>query len=182
MRMARRRSGRQLCASVRASAAAASPGGEAPFGGGSGVEGSQSAGGFLGAFWKFLRPHTIRGTILGASAVTARALLETPQLIDWALLPKAIMGVIALLCGNGYIVGINQIYDVDIDVVNKPFLPIASGRGAHVLLWAHVQRPCGQVPHGAEEMMRLPAPLHSSSLFPTRSHPQASSPPGWPGS
>ena len=37
------------------------------------------------------------------------------------------MGVLALLCGNGYIVGINQIYDVDIDIVNKPFLPIASG-------------------------------------------------------
>lgn len=31
---------------------------------------------FLDAFWKFLRPHTIRGTILGATAVTARALLE----------------------------------------------------------------------------------------------------------
>lgn len=31
---------------------------------------------FRSAFWKFLRPHTIRGTILGASAVTARALLE----------------------------------------------------------------------------------------------------------
>ena len=74
-----------------------------------------------------MRPHTIRGTILGASAVTARALLESPQLVDWTLLPKAIIGVVALLCGNGYIVGINQIYDVDIDIVNKPFLPIASG-------------------------------------------------------
>ncbi len=82
---------------------------------------------FIQAFWKFLRPHTIRGTILGSSAVTARALLESPGLIDWGLLPKAIMGVVALLCGNGYIVGINQIYDVDIDRVNKPFLPIASG-------------------------------------------------------
>ena len=34
---------------------------------------------FRSAFWKFLRPHTIRGTILGASAVTARALLENQQ-------------------------------------------------------------------------------------------------------
>lgn len=31
---------------------------------------------FKEAFWKFLRPHTIRGTILGSSAVTAIALLE----------------------------------------------------------------------------------------------------------
>ena len=34
---------------------------------------------FRAAFWKFLRPHTIRGTILGATAVTARALLENQQ-------------------------------------------------------------------------------------------------------
>ncbi len=36
----------------------------------------QKVAAFRSAFWKFLRPHTIRGTILGASAVTARALLE----------------------------------------------------------------------------------------------------------
>ncbi len=33
---------------------------------------------FLSAFWKFLRPHTIRGTILGSFAVTTRALIECP--------------------------------------------------------------------------------------------------------
>ncbi|GMH42026.1 hypothetical protein BSKO_09945 [Bryopsis sp. KO-2023] len=81
---------------------------------------------FLQAFWKFLRPHTIRGTLLGSMAVTSRALLEHPALIDWTLLPTAMLGVLALLCGNGFIVGINQIYDVDIDEVNKPFLPIAA--------------------------------------------------------
>lgn len=94
-----------------------------------------SVGAFVSAFWKFLRPHTIRGTILGSSAVTARALLENPQLIDWTLLPRAVLGVIALLCGNGYIVGINQIYDVDIDKVNKPFLPIAAGELSTGLAW-----------------------------------------------
>jgi len=35
--------------------------------------------------------------------------------------------VLALVCGNGYIVGINQIYDVSVDTVNKPYLPIAAG-------------------------------------------------------
>lgn len=39
--------------------------------------------------------------ILGTSAVTSRALMETPDLIDWGLLPKALMGLLALLCGNG---------------------------------------------------------------------------------
>ena len=86
---------------------------------------------FAAAFWKFLRPHTIRGTILGSVALTVRSLLEagTPLAsLDWSgLLPRAALGVLALLAGNGYIVGINQIYDVDIDVVNKPFLPVAAG-------------------------------------------------------
>jgi len=36
-------------------------------------------------------------------------------------------GITALFCGNVFIVGINQIYDVRIDKINKPFLPIASG-------------------------------------------------------
>lgn len=49
------------------------------------------------------------------------------QLIDWGLLPRAALGVLALLAGNGYIVGINQIYDVEVDTINKPFLPVAAG-------------------------------------------------------
>lgn len=57
-----------------------------------------------------------------------QVLLANVDAIDWALLPRALMGLLALLCGNGYIVGINQIYDVDIDAVNKPFLPVAAGR------------------------------------------------------
>lgn len=104
---------------VRANAAAASAGGaDGSFG---------KATSFQAAFWKFLRPHTIRGTILGTTAVVSKALMENQQAIDWGLLPRALMGLVALLCGNGYIVGINQIYDVSIDVVNKPFLPVAAG-------------------------------------------------------
>lgn len=62
------------------------------------------------------------------SAAVMPQLYALLQLIDWGLLPKAFLGVLALLCGNGYIVGINQIFDDDIDKVNKPFLPIASGK------------------------------------------------------
>eukprot|EP01018_Ginkgo_biloba_P021146 Gb_01838 [translate_table: standard] len=82
---------------------------------------------FTDAFWRFLRPHTIRGTALGSIALVSRALIENSHLINWWLLPKALCGLIALICGNGYIVGINQIYDIGIDKVNKPFLPIAAG-------------------------------------------------------
>ncbi|KAK3125481.1 hypothetical protein QOZ80_7BG0605500 [Eleusine coracana subsp. coracana] len=77
--------------------------------------------------WRFLRPHTIRGTALGSIALVARALIENPELINWMLVFKAFYGLVALICGNGYIVGINQIYDIAIDKVNKPYLPIAAG-------------------------------------------------------
>ncbi|WRX22782.1 UbiA prenyltransferase family - like 7 [Theobroma cacao] len=82
---------------------------------------------FKDACWRFLRPHTIRGTALGSVALVARALIENSNLIKWSLLLKAFLGIVALICGNGYIVGINQIYDIGIDKVNKPYLPIAAG-------------------------------------------------------
>lgn len=49
------------------------------------------------------------------SALVARALIENSNLIKWSLLFKALSGLFALICGNGYIVGINQIYDIGID-------------------------------------------------------------------
>jgi hypothetical protein len=74
------------------------------------------------------------------------------QLIDWALLPRALLGVLALLCGNGYIVGINQIYDVEIDAVNKPFLPVAAGEMSTKTAWllcaALAAGACVRVAHG----------------------------------
>ena len=79
------------------------------------------------SFWKFLRPHTVRGTILGSMAVTVKAITEYYDLINLGLIPRAVLGVLCLVCGNGYIVGINQVFDRDIDIINKPFLPIAAG-------------------------------------------------------
>jgi len=58
--------------------------------------------------------------------MTARAVIENGVAPDWSLLPTAALGVVALLCGNGFIVGINQIYDVSIDKINKPYLPVAA--------------------------------------------------------
>uniref|UniRef100_A0A0E0LMK6 Homogentisate phytyltransferase n=1 Tax=Oryza punctata TaxID=4537 RepID=A0A0E0LMK6_ORYPU len=90
--------------------------------------------------WRFLRPHTIRGTALGSIALVARALIENPQLINWWLVFKAFYGLVALICGNGYIVGINQIYDIRIDKVNKPYLPIAAGDLSVQTAWLLVVR------------------------------------------
>ena len=96
----------------------------------------------LNALYKFTRPHTIRGTILASIAGTTRALIDTPGAIanaNWnILLPHAVIGMIALLLGNAFIVGINQIYDKDIDVLNKPFLPVASGEMSNKVAWGAV--------------------------------------------
>ena len=96
----------------------------------------------LRALYKFTRPHTIRGTILASIAGTIRALIDTPGSItnaNWGyMLPRAFTGMVALLLGNAFIVGINQIYDKEIDEVNKPFLPVASGEMSKRFAWITV--------------------------------------------
>jgi homogentisate solanesyltransferase len=96
----------------------------------------------LRALYKFTRPHTIRGTVLASIAGTIRALCDTPGAMaqaNWSvMLPRALIGMIALLLGNVFIVGINQIYDKDIDKMNKPFLPVASGEMSKRNAWITV--------------------------------------------
>ena len=80
---------------------------------------------FLLHLWRFSRPHTIIGTTLSlvtlyvlASALTGHSLAHAGEL-GWALL--------ACLGANVFIVGLNQLTDVAIDRINKPYLPLASG-------------------------------------------------------
>ncbi len=112
------------------SASAASP---------SGVSGSPEplteSGGLAQALWKFVRPHTIRGTVLGSAAIVSKVLIAHPDLVRLSLVPRALAGVAALLCANAFIVGINQVYDVDIDTINKPWLPIAAGEMSENTAW-----------------------------------------------
>ena len=78
------------------------------------------------AFWKFCRPHTVIGTslsVIGLAGVAWGLGLERTMLPVASL----ILPLIACLCGNVYIVGLNQLEDVEIDRINKPHLPIASG-------------------------------------------------------
>jgi len=92
--------------------------------------------GIFRTLYKFSRPHTIRGTILASLVGVVRAVLEYPNAVSFSLLQRALMGLLGLLLGNVFIVGINQIYDVDIDKINKPFLPVASQDLS--LFWAWV--------------------------------------------
>jgi homogentisate phytyltransferase / homogentisate geranylgeranyltransferase len=104
---------------------------------------------WLYAFWKFSRPHTIIGTslsILGMYLIAFDTHIDlsrfpTPiwtgfadsslieRVIHWLNPPlhPLFLAWIACLCGNIYIVGLNQLEDVEIDKINKPHLPIASG-------------------------------------------------------
>ncbi|KAA8491875.1 putative homogentisate phytyltransferase 2, chloroplastic [Porphyridium purpureum] len=92
----------------------------------------------LASIYKFTRPHTIRGTILGAFAGCVRALMDSKAPIRMELVPRALLGVVALLTANAFIVGINQIYDVSIDRVNKPFLPMAAGKMSARTAWVFI--------------------------------------------
>lgn len=92
---------------------------------------------WLNAFWKFSRPHTIIGTSLSVIGVFVIAWtvvqdgITTPVLTPFSLL----LPLIACLAGNVYIVGLNQIEDVEIDRINKPHLPIASGEFSQKDAW-----------------------------------------------
>jgi homogentisate phytyltransferase/homogentisate geranylgeranyltransferase len=74
--------------------------------------------------WRFSRPHTIVGTALSVVGLWAIAAAELPSAPPWWDLLATLVAGLAV---NVAIVGINQITDVEIDKVNKPYLPIAAG-------------------------------------------------------
>jgi homogentisate phytyltransferase / homogentisate geranylgeranyltransferase len=83
---------------------------------------------YLQQLWKFSRPHTIIGTSLSVFALYLIALATTDRSISVISVIQLLGTWIACLLGNIYIVGLNQLYDVEIDRVNKPDLPLASGK------------------------------------------------------
>jgi homogentisate phytyltransferase / homogentisate geranylgeranyltransferase len=83
---------------------------------------------YLSSFWKFSRPHTILGTSLSVFALYFLTLATNQSFITVDNLKELLGAWTACLCGNIYIVGLNQLYDVEIDQVNKPDLPLASGK------------------------------------------------------
>ncbi len=95
-------------------------------------------GSWLYAFWKFSRPHTIIGTSLSVLALYFISISLVPTPVETRAIASLqdslithvdqLLGTwIACLCGNIYIVGLNQLEDVAIDKINKPHLPVASG-------------------------------------------------------
>ena len=80
------------------------------------------------ALWRFSRPHTIIGTSLSAIGLwlIAWSFVGIPPI--GSAIALLLSAWLACICGNIYIVGLNQIADVEIDRINKPHLPVASGQ------------------------------------------------------
>ncbi|MDP2385389.1 MAG: homogentisate phytyltransferase [Bacteroidota bacterium] len=77
----------------------------------------------LTTLWKFSRPHTIIGSVISIFTLYVIVCCKPEsQCLSYLLMALSI----GITC-NIFIVGINQIADVDIDKINKPSLPIASG-------------------------------------------------------
>ncbi|HET8756626.1 MAG TPA: homogentisate phytyltransferase [Solirubrobacteraceae bacterium] len=87
--------------------------------------------GALGVLWRFSRPHTLIGTFVSATGLYLIAVSELPgsglHQLFWVLVAGT--GV------NVAIVGINQLTDIEIDRINKPHLPLASGELSPAAAW-----------------------------------------------
>jgi homogentisate phytyltransferase/homogentisate geranylgeranyltransferase len=72
--------------------------------------------------WRFSRPHTIIGSTL--SIIVLFLLQGGSVFAHWYIL---VVTLVSALACNLCITGLNQVIDVELDKINKPELPIASG-------------------------------------------------------
>lgn len=80
---------------------------------------------WIRAFIQFSRPHTIIGTTLSVVGIYFIAWAHNGMPArQWEILLPALL---SCLGANIYIVGLNQVTDVAIDRINKPYLPLAAG-------------------------------------------------------
>lgn len=83
---------------------------------------------FLRGLYRFTRPHTMLGTFISVTSVTFIAFAQAKPVVDWGpLLSAWLPAVVSSLLANVAIVGFNQMCDVPIDSINKPYLPLCNG-------------------------------------------------------
>jgi homogentisate phytyltransferase / homogentisate geranylgeranyltransferase len=78
----------------------------------------------LAAFVRFTRPHTMIATAV--QVISLLLIAGGIQIISWNSISPVLLTLLTCLALNIYIVGLNQITDVEIDSINKPELPLAS--------------------------------------------------------
>lgn len=82
---------------------------------------------FMKHIWNFTRPHTIVGS---AASIICLYLFAVPMQL-WTtkqFFHSIMVAMLPSLLMNLYITGLNQVTDVEIDKINKPYLPIAAGQ------------------------------------------------------
>lgn len=77
-------------------------------------------------FYRFMRPYSVLGTIVGGTSICFLPLQSTADL-SLPFFVGVLKAVVPTILLNIYWNGLNQLFDVEIDKVNKPHLPIASG-------------------------------------------------------
>ncbi len=84
----------------------------------------------LHLYWEFARPFTLIAPALGmlSGGVTALGAHHEPVHLTPGVLLRIALGTLMAAVLNAASNGINQVYDLDIDRVNKPRRPIPSGR------------------------------------------------------
>ncbi|CAI9109181.1 OLC1v1008955C1 [Oldenlandia corymbosa var. corymbosa] len=85
-------------------------------------------------FYRFVRPYAFVGDI---SSILTVSLIAVKSLSDFS--PMFLTGMFQVMAAVFfmyiYYVGINQVADVEIDKVNKPYLPLASGEYSMKTAW-----------------------------------------------
>ncbi|HZG48108.1 MAG TPA: homogentisate phytyltransferase [Thermoleophilaceae bacterium] len=81
----------------------------------------------LWVLWRFSRPHTLVATTTSILGIYVLAAAELPGMALGDGLGALALTLLAGALVNVYIVGLNQLEDIDIDRVNKPGLPIPAG-------------------------------------------------------
>lgn len=79
----------------------------------------------LRVLWSFSRPHTVYGSI---ASITSMTLIAARVVGLTTVLTSLLTALPSAVLINVYIVGLNQLYDIEIDSINKPYLPLAAGR------------------------------------------------------
>ncbi len=81
---------------------------------------------YLKTLWQFSRPHTVIGTTVSILSLQILALERYAPSVQEMCFNLAITWLACILA-NVAIVGLNQIFDVPIDRINKPQLPLPAG-------------------------------------------------------
>jgi homogentisate phytyltransferase/homogentisate geranylgeranyltransferase len=89
---------------------------------------------YLRTLWQFSRPHTIIGTTISVISLQILALASSSPSVGEICQNLGITWLACILA-NIAIVGLNQIFDVPIDRINKPQLPLPAGEMTLAEAW-----------------------------------------------